>query len=132
MATPLTVAFGVEQRNESYQITAGDGASTYKEGGQSYPGFLASDAGKHTRNNYAGYLDLAGSPVEALKLDAAVRFEHFNDFGDSTVGKLTGRYDFSPMFAVRGTIANGFRAPTLAEEFYSATNVSRRCSASRP
>ena len=123
-ATPLTVAFGVEQRDESYEITAGDAASTYKEGGQSYPGFLKSDAGKHTRNNYAGYLDLAGSPIEPLKLDAAVRFEHFNDFGDSTVGKLTARYDFSPMFALRGTVANGFRAPTLAEEFYSATNVS--------
>ncbi|THD70069.1 TonB-dependent receptor, partial [Phenylobacterium sp.] len=41
-----------------------------------------------------------------------------------TVGKLTGRYDFSPMFALRGTISNGFRAPTLAEEYYSGTNVS--------
>ena len=42
----------------------------------------------------------------------------------TTVGKLTGRYDFSPAFALRGTVATGFRAPTLAEEFYSATNVS--------
>jgi len=24
---------------------------------------------------------------------------------------------------VRGTLSNGFRAPTLAEEYYSATNV---------
>ncbi|WP_372785393.1 TonB-dependent receptor plug domain-containing protein [Phenylobacterium sp.] len=124
MATPLNVAFGIEQRNESYEITPGDPASTYKEGGQSYPGFLRSDGGKHTRNNYAGYIDIAASPVEALKLDAAVRYEHFNDFGDTTVGKLTARYDFSPMFALRGTVASGFRAPTLAEEFYSATNVS--------
>ncbi|HEX5263384.1 MAG TPA: TonB-dependent receptor, partial [Phenylobacterium sp.] len=124
MAEPLNVAFGIEQRSESYEITAGDAGSTYKEGGQSYPGFLQSDAGKHTRNNFAGYVDVAASPVTALKVDAAVRFEHFNDFGDTTVGKLTGRYDFSPAFALRGTIANGFRAPTLAEEFYSATNVS--------
>jgi len=28
------------------------------------------------------------------------------------------------MFALRGTVSNGFRAPTLAEEFYSGTNVS--------
>jgi iron complex outermembrane receptor protein len=39
------------------------------------------------------------------------------------VGKLTARYDFSPEFALRGTINNGFRAPTLAEEYYSSTNV---------
>ncbi len=37
--------------------------------------------------------------------------------------KATGRYDFNPMIAVRGTVSTGFRAPTLAEEFYSATNV---------
>ena len=121
---PLTVAFGAETRGETYEILRGDAASIYKEGGQSYPGFQPTDAGKHTRHNYAGYLDLAGKPTAELTLDAAVRFEHFNDFGDTTVGKLTGRYDFTPQFAVRGTIANGFRAPTLAEEFYSATNVS--------
>jgi iron complex outermembrane receptor protein len=40
------------------------------------------------------------------------------------VGKLTARYDFTPAIAIRGTISTGFRAPTLAEEFYSATNVS--------
>jgi iron complex outermembrane receptor protein len=28
------------------------------------------------------------------------------------------------MFAVRGTVSTGFRAPTLAESYYSATNVS--------
>ncbi|MDB5463001.1 MAG: TonB-dependent receptor [Phenylobacterium sp.] len=39
------------------------------------------------------------------------------------MGKLTSRYDFNPQIAIRGTISTGFRAPTLAEEFYSATNV---------
>ena len=29
----------------------------------------------------------------------------------------------TPVFALRGTASTGFRAPTLAEEFYSATNV---------
>jgi iron complex outermembrane receptor protein len=124
MAGPLTAAFGAEEREESYEILHGDAASIYKEGGQSYPGFQPTDAARHTRHNYAGYVDLAGKPVEGLTVDAAARFEHFNDFGDTTVGKLTARYDFTPSLAVRGTIANGFRAPTLAEEYYSATNVS--------
>jgi iron complex outermembrane receptor protein len=123
-STPLTVAFGAEAREESYEILHGDAASIYKEGGQSYPGFQPTDAAKHTRHNYAAYLDLAGKPLAELTLDAAVRFEHFNDFGDTTVGKLTARYEVSSSFALRGTIANGFRAPTLAEEYYSATNVS--------
>ena len=124
MAGPLTVAFGGEQRKDTYEIMSGDPGSIYKEGGQSYPGFQPSDASKHSRTNWAGYIDLALQPITGLKLDAAGRFEHFSDFGDTEVGKLTARYDFSPAFAIRGTVSSGFRAPTLAEEFYSATNVS--------
>ncbi|WP_374572704.1 TonB-dependent receptor plug domain-containing protein [Phenylobacterium sp.] len=124
LAGPLTFAAGVEYRKETYEIKAGDAASRYKEGGQSFPGFSLTDAGKHDRNNKAVYLDLAVKPVDALQLDGAVRYESFSDFGDTTVAKLTGRYDFSPAFAVRATASTGFRAPTLAEEYYSATNVS--------
>lgn len=123
-ATPLNVAFGYEHREDTYEIGAGDAASRYKEGSQAYPGFLLTDAGHHSRNNNAAYLNLAGSPIAGLKLDAAVRHERFSDFGSTTVGKLTGRYDFSPLVAVRSTISNGFRAPTMAEQYYSATNVS--------
>ncbi|WP_394762417.1 TonB-dependent receptor plug domain-containing protein [Phenylobacterium sp.] len=123
MASPLNVAFGAETRRETYAISTGDPASIYKEGGQSYPGFQPTDAASHSRNNYAGYVDFALEPIANLKIDLAGRYEHYSDFGETTVGKLTGRYDFNPMIAVRGTISTGFRAPTLAEEFYSATNV---------
>ncbi|WP_309607258.1 TonB-dependent receptor [Phenylobacterium sp.] len=122
-ASPLNVAFGAEARKETYDISTGDPASIYKEGGQSYPGFQPTDAANHSRTNYAGYIDLAVNPVENLKVDLAARYEHYSDFGNTTVGKLTARYDFSPAFALRGTVSTGFRAPTLAEEFYSATNV---------
>ncbi|CAN5227617.1 TonB-dependent receptor [soil metagenome] len=124
MAAPLNVAFGAEYRRNRYEIGAGDPGSIYKEGGQSYPGFRPSDAGVNTRRSHALYLDLAAKPVEALKLDAAVRYEHYSDFGDKVIWKATGRYDFSPAFALRGTVSTGFRAPTLAESYYSATNVS--------
>ena len=123
MAAPLNVALGIEDRRETYGISTGDPASIYKEGGQSYPGFQPTDAANHSRTNYAGYVDLAAEPVAGLKIDLAGRYEHYSDFGSTTVGKLTARYDFNPMIAVRGTISNGFRAPTLAEEYYSATNV---------
>ena len=122
-ATPLNVAIGAEARKESYGISAGDFASTYKEGGQSYPGFQQTDAGTHRRTNYAAYVDFATDPIKNLKVDLAGRYEHYSDFGNATSGKLTARYDFNPMFAIRGTVSTGYRAPTLAEEFYSATNV---------
>lgn len=124
LSAPLDVAFGYEQRRDTYRIGAGDAASTYKEGSQSYPGFSKTDAGGHARTSWAVYTDVAATPVTEWKIDAALRYEKFSDFGDTTVAKLTSRYDFSEMFAVRGTVSTGFRAPTLAESFYSATNVS--------
>jgi iron complex outermembrane recepter protein len=123
LASPLTVALGVEAREDTYGIGAGDPASYYREGVQSFPGFQPSDAGNHSRKNYAGYIDFALAPIEALQLDVAGRAEHYTDFGDTQIGKITARYDFSPQWAIRGTISTGFRAPTLAEEFYTATNV---------
>jgi iron complex outermembrane recepter protein len=124
MATPLNVAFGGEYRLEEYEIKPGDPASRYKEGSQSYPGFQFTDAGKHDRRSYAVYGNVALSPSEPVKLDLAARYEHFSDFGSTFIVKGTGRYDFNEMIAIRGTASTGFRAPTLAESFYSATNVS--------
>jgi iron complex outermembrane recepter protein len=123
MAGPLNVAFGAESRRETYTIGAGIPSSYTNGGAQSYPGFTPTDAGVNDRKNYAGYLDFAGKPVDQLRLDLAGRYEHYSDFGNATVGKLTARWDFTPQFALRGTVSNGFRAPTLAEEFYSSTNV---------
>jgi iron complex outermembrane receptor protein len=124
LASPLNVAFGGELRRETYSIGAGDPSSYYGAGAQSFDGYTPLDAGDHSRKVYAGYVDLAVDPIKHLHIDLAGRYEHYNDFGATTVGKLTGRYDFTPSFALRGTISTGFRAPTLAEEYYSGTNVS--------
>ncbi len=123
-AEPLNIAFGYEFRKNIYQIGSGDPGSIYKEGGQSYPGFRPSDAGKHDRTANALYVDFATNPVEDWKLDIAGRYEHYSDFGSKFIFKGTTRYDFSDGFALRSTISTGFRAPTLAESYYSATNVS--------
>ncbi|RXD06807.1 TonB-dependent receptor [Sphingomonas sp. UV9] len=124
MAAPINLAFGGEYRKNVYEIGSGDAASIYKEGGQSYPGFRPSDAGVNGRESQAGYVDIALMPVDGLKVDVAGRYEHYSDFGSKFIYKGTTRYDFSDAFALRGTFSTGFRAPTLAESFYSATNVS--------
>jgi iron complex outermembrane receptor protein len=59
-ATPLTFAIGAEQRRDTYAIGAGDAASRYKEGSQSFPGFSLTDAGSHSRTNKAVYANIAG------------------------------------------------------------------------
>ena len=123
LEAPMNLAFGAEYREETWEATAGDEASHYFEGGQSFPGINPSDAGAHDRDVVAAYVDFVVEPLAGLRLDLAGRYEDYSDFGDATVGKLSARYEINPSFALRSTISTGFRAPTLAEEFYSATNV---------
>ncbi len=104
-------------------MSPGDPASRYKAGSQSFPGFSLTDAGSHSRRNAAIYAEVSLDPLSALTIDLAGRLEHFSDFGETLVGKASARYAVSPSFALRGTASTGFRAPTLAEAYYSATNV---------
>jgi iron complex outermembrane receptor protein len=122
-ASPLNVALGAEQRRDTYRIQNGEPSSYYGAGAQSFDGYLPQDAGAHNRTNYAFYGEFAIDPITHLHTDFAIRYENYSDFGDTLVGKVTGRYDFTSWIAVRGTASTGFRAPTLAEEFYSGTNV---------
>ena len=123
LAAPVALALGGEFRRESYAIIAGDEASRYKAGSQSFPGFSLTDAGTISRRVGAAYADLSVSPAEALQISVAGRYEHYSDFGSAVVGKVSARLEIAPDLALRGTVSNGFRAPTLAEARYSATNV---------
>jgi iron complex outermembrane receptor protein len=124
LAAPLNVAFGGEWRRETYQIHPGDPSSYENGGAQSEQGLSPVNAGSYGRSNSAGYLDLATNLLPHWQIDLAARHEHYTDFGDTTSGKLSTRYDFSERFALRGTVSNGFRAPSLAQEYYAALGVS--------
>lgn len=117
------LAFGAEYRRDTYELTAGDPASRYKAGSQSFPGFSLTDAGSHSRHNVAAYADLSLRPRAGTTVDVAGRYEHYSDFGGTLVGKISARQQITPAIALRGTASTGFRAPTLAESYYSATNV---------
>ncbi|MDZ4761259.1 MAG: TonB-dependent receptor [Alphaproteobacteria bacterium] len=122
-AEPVTLAGGAEYRIDGYKLSAGNPVSYYKGGSQSYYGFAPTDASDNERDSYGVYFEADMKPIDALTIAAAVRYEEYSDFGDTTIGKLTARYDFNDMFAVRGTASTGFRAPTLAEGYYSGINV---------
>lgn len=139
LASPLNIAFGGEFRRDGYHITEGE-PDSYRDGGvrildgpnaggqgapgaQVFPGFRPTDATDQSRNNVAGYLDLEAQIVSKLLLGIAGRVEHYNDFGSTTDGKVTARFEPIPGFAIRGAIATGFKAPSLGQEFFSATST---------
>ncbi|RPE75940.1 TonB-dependent receptor plug domain-containing protein [Vulcaniibacterium tengchongense] len=141
---PLYLATGFEWRQDDYRIEAGDPVSyTYgrtndrgipivgqageiaQPGIQGFPGFSPSEAVDDGRHSMAVYLDAETHLGERLLIGAAVRFEDYSDFGNTTTGKLSARFDASERFAVRGTLATGFRAPGVQQLFYSqrSTNL---------
>ena len=82
-------------------------------GQQGFPGIPASAVTDNSRHSVAGYAELDTDPFEGLTATVAGRYEHFSDFGGTVNGKLALRYAIVPQFALRGSISNGFRAPSL-------------------
>ena len=134
---PLKIAAGGEFRHEHYNIRPGT-PDSYRDGGvrildgpnagaqgapgaQVFPGFRPTDAGSHTRDAYALYIDAEYEVSERWMLSAAGRFEDYSDFGNETTWKAATRLQLAPPLALRGSISTGFRAPHLAQEWFSST-----------
>lgn len=119
----LDLSFGAQHRLEKYTIGAGEPASYYKGGLQGFAGLMPQNAGSWNRNVWSGYIDADFHPLRHLDVDIGGRYEHYTDAGNAQTGKIAARYDFTKRFAVRATISNGYRAPTLLEQHYSALSV---------
>ena len=94
-------------------------------GAQVFPGFKDADAVRATRNIYAAYGDLELT-VGKLLLDGAVRYEDYAEKGfsyDNLSGKISGRYAINPSLSVRGSVSNGFRAPSLHQRYFQNTST---------
>ncbi len=92
-------------------------------GAQGFPGIPAASRTNVKRDNIAGYVELDTDLFDRFTVTAAGRFEHYSDFGNTLTGKLAARYEFVPGFAVRGSISNGFRAPSLHQQFFTTTST---------
>ncbi|CAN7142738.1 TonB-dependent receptor [Phenylobacterium sp. LjRoot225] len=144
LAKPLDVSWGLEHRWEQFAEIAGE-PNSYINGGyqvpddgtpfgdlyhgrfpqaglQSFTGTTPADASTHSRNNLAAYIDLGSNVTEAWYVGLAARGEHYDDSsGDSLSGKVSTRYEILPRLAVRGSVNNGFHAPSLAQQWFSTT-----------
>jgi iron complex outermembrane receptor protein len=133
--SPLNVAAGLEARREGYSISAGE-PDSWRNGGallpsgqptasgaQVFPGFRPENAVDEKRTAVGAYIDLEANVTERLLASAALRAENYSDFGSHLSGKLAGRFDFTGSFAVRGSLQNGFRAPSLQQQYFATTST---------
>ena len=133
--SPLNVAVGAEARREGYKLFAGE-PDSYRYGGvtlangspaapgaQVFPGFQPKNATSENRSAVGVFADFEANVTKNLLASFALRAEHYSDFGSNLSGKLAGRYDFTPMFGLRGSVQNGFRAPSPQQQNFTATST---------
>ncbi|MFN3212810.1 MAG: TonB-dependent receptor plug domain-containing protein [Henriciella sp.] len=90
---------------------------------QVFGGFTPQSEVDAGRDNIGLYADVEWEPNDQTLISAAVRYEDYSDFGDTITGKITGRYDFNDVIAIRGAASTGFRAPSLQQQFFTATST---------
>ena len=135
-ASDLNIAAGFEYREEEFAITAGDPASfaigPLAASSSAFPngqGFSSSSNGfggftrstNDTQDNTALYVDLEADVTDSLTVQAAIRYEDFNTFGDTTNYKLGGLFRATDTTVLRATYSTGFHAPTTGQA--NVTNV---------
>ncbi|MBC7572897.1 MAG: TonB-dependent receptor [Herminiimonas sp.] len=119
-AGAVSVAVGAEVRRESFAydpspaIQTGDIAGL---GGTSFP-VSAS------RNVASTYAEMSIPIVKKLDADVAVRFDHYQQVGNTVNPKASLRYQPTNYLLFRGSAGTGFRAPSLTDLYTpQATSV---------
>ena len=106
---------GTELRHENYETIAGEPASYYGSGADSYAGNSATNSFPSSRSNYGAYAGATWDISPAFLIDATGRYEKYTDFGSAFVWKTSTRYKVSEQITLRGSASTGFRAPSLAQ-----------------
>ncbi|MBC7456120.1 MAG: TonB-dependent receptor [Massilia sp.] len=106
---PMGVALGAEYRRERTELNPTSGTETGNIIGLGYSAY----AGR--RNVTALYGELLAPVLKGVELSGAMRYDHFDDVGNSYTPKVGIKWTPMRNLALRSTFAKGFRAPSAAE-----------------
>ena len=128
LASELNIAVGAEYREEEFDLFAGDPAS-YALGPLASQGFSSSSNGfggfpndtSAEQDNTAFYVDVETDLTDRLTVQAAVRYEEFSNFDNTTNYKLAGLFHVTDSLRLRAAFSTGFHAPTAGQA--NITNV---------
>jgi len=116
----VTIGLGSEFRFENFVANAGEEASYYGGGVQSFPGIQSQNAVDVNRQNFGFYVDLGADINDDIYVGAAARSEEYSDFGTSFTWKGAGRYKtMDDRLSLRASMSTGFRAPSLHQIYMS-------------
>ncbi len=106
---PIGIAFGAEARRESINLQPTTGTERGNIIGLGYSAYDGS------RTVVAAFAEGNFPVTKRLELNAALRADHYSDVGTSVTPKLGAKWRPIDTLAIRGTYAQGFRAPSSAE-----------------
>lgn len=105
----IGVAAGLEYRREERRATP-DVLKTQGE----ILGFGAASA-EGSRNLVSAYAELRLPVLKSLEIQIAGRTDKYSDYGRSSIPKIGAAWTVLPNLKLRGSYAEGFRAPSLTE-----------------
>jgi iron complex outermembrane receptor protein len=113
-AGPMALALGAQYRRETFAQASAEALSS-----GDVPGFGGSipNLPEVKRNVYAVSAELNVPITKTLEGNVAVRFDDYQNVGNTTNPKFSLRWQPSQQLLVRGAYGTGFRAPSLPELF---------------
>lgn len=116
----IAASWGIEVRQETFEVRAGQEESYIDGGAQSFPGLRPENALNENRSNIGSYLNLDWDASKSLLFSGALRYENYSDFGGNLSWKLSSRQLIGQnKGAIRASISTGFRAPSLHQIYLS-------------
>ncbi len=146
-----SIAIGLEYRIDGYQQEAGDevtyargdtlcaesvnptgdplmtactGGDITTPGMQGFQGYSPAMAIDTDRNSFALYLDTETFLTEDWLVAAAVRYEDYDDFGSTVIGKLSTHLKLTENLSIRGSASTGYRAPGMQQANFTQRSIS--------
>ena len=124
LASPLYTAFGVEWREEQFEVKAGEEASWVDGqitdtgvGANGFSGFSpVAAAGKWDRSNIATYVEFEADITDALTVAVMGRIEDHEDYDTTEDFKIGAILKATEAVSLRGSVSTGFRVPTVGQE----------------
>jgi len=113
LSDKVSIGFGAEFRNETFEVIEGELASYDGGGADSFAGNSPENSGKFNRYNIGAYFSMDYDVSDAFLLSGTIRTENYSDFGNTFVYKFSTRYKLTENLTARASISSGFRAPTL-------------------
>jgi iron complex outermembrane recepter protein len=113
----LGLAFGGEYRRETTSFTPSALLTSNNIAGDRDGSGLSTDlvATRDRRNVASLFAELNAPFTKSLEGQFAIRYDRYNDAGDTVNPKAGLRFQATPQLVFRGSAGTGFRAPSLAD-----------------